>query len=126
MVIWTPGHLPAVIAVESGGGDHRHPPEGKYPPPQCPTWVTCREGNGDDNPGAENGTVVGECVPGPPVHGLSRPAEGLRPCGLWMPTDNSGGIWCGPPHVQATVKKLGTEIGHHPPKRLTWPAIKSN
>ena len=39
--------------MQGGGGDHRQPPEGKYPPPRHPTWVLRREGNRDGDLGDE-------------------------------------------------------------------------
>ena len=50
-----PGYWPAGIAMEGGGGNHLHPPEGKCTPPQLPSWVSHREGNGDRNPRTESG-----------------------------------------------------------------------
>ena len=61
-----PGYWTSGTATEGGGGDHRHLPEGKCPPPLRPAWVMYREGNGDGDTGTEAGPGV--IYPGPRTH----------------------------------------------------------
>ena len=63
--------------MEGGKGDRQHLSEGTFPPPLHHTFVLRREGKGEGDLGAEDGTGVGERGPGTPVPVIPRPVEGL-------------------------------------------------
>ena len=121
-----PVSLPIGNALECGGGNHWHPPEGKCPPQRLSTWSTHRERNRNGYIGAEACAESSQRVSGPHVPSLLRPAKFLQHHKLWMPTDDSGGIRCRTPHVKATGSYLGPSRGRNRPKQVPQPALQIN